>query len=474
MGIDTTDFDLFVMSNCPTGQLTSSDTQLCNASGTYNPATSTTSSNKSSSTGYSYADGSSVTMDLFSDTVTLSTGVKMPDLEFGVAVESEGLTNGVLGLGYGETSGTESYPTFMDQLASQGLTKSRAFSLALGSDTTGDTGVIIFGGIDTKKYSGTLASIDINKDPGSSYVFGFYYVDLTSVGISSVDGDSKNYNGSNATVALSTGDTISYLPKAVVDSLNNDIGNGSACFVSGNACLYPVSCSQLQNDSFSVDFAFSDVSLSVPLSEIVLDVGQGTCILGVGALNDSQIYTAALGLNFLRAAYIVFDQTLNKVSLAEYINCGQNEQEMPSSGAAGFEGECQVSTTSPSPSSSPTTSPTSSGLSTGAKAGIGVGVSVFATAAAGLVCFFVLSARRKRRTGDGAAPNAYPGQGTPQLGTGEDYGHSQAYSPPVSELMGSPQSAQFAMKKYDEPVEPRAEMGSGSPRHPEVAELASG
>lgn len=177
-----------------------------------------------------------------------------------------------------------------------------------------------------------------------------------------------------------------------------------------------MSRSQLQNNSYDVHFAFGDAgSIGVPLSELVLDAGAGACFLGVAALPDSQVGTASLGLDFLRFAYVVLDQTLDKVSLEQYVNCGQNEQEIPSSGAAGLGGKCQVSTTSamfpPSSTASLTSSPsktlatagdsstgnTSPGLSSGAKVGIAVGVSAFGVAAAGLITSILLRyARRKR------------------------------------------------------------------------------
>jgi hypothetical protein len=61
---------------------------------------------------------------------------------------------GILGIGHGENV-TIRYKNMVDQLASQGVTNTKAFSLALGSKDEQE-GVIIFGGLDTSKFTGAL------------------------------------------------------------------------------------------------------------------------------------------------------------------------------------------------------------------------------------------------------------------------------------------------------------------------------
>ncbi len=91
------------------------------------------------------------------------------------------------------------------------------------------------------------------------------------------------------------------------------------------------------------------------------------CFFGIQKGADSGI----LGINFLQSAYVVFDQTLNTISPAQYANCGQNEQGISSSGAGSFVGECAVANVTTMPS----LEQGGAGLSPGAKAGIGIGVS---------------------------------------------------------------------------------------------------
>lgn len=494
VAIDTSDFDLWVNSNCTRDWVL--DTQLCRASGVYKPAKSTTSEDADLSRNTTYYDGSSVQMKYYTDMVTLSTGLQVSDLEFGVAVGGSGVTQGILGLGYGETAGTTSYPTFVDQLASQQVTNSKAFSLALGNGT-GNSGVIIFGGIDTQKFSGKLASVDILDRPATNYASGLYYVDVASVGINSAGGPStKYYPGSNATVALSTGSTISYLPKAITTALNSDVGNGTSCVQGalGTGCAYPVPCSQLQNDTHSVGFAFGDAAattiISVPLPDLIFDYGDGTCFLAVAGLDDDELAASALGLNFLRSAYVVFDQTLSSVFLGQYVDCGANEQEMPSSGAASFEGECESA--SPGSTASGAGEHSSGPLSTGAKAGIGVGAGVGAIAAAGLLAYLVVASRRRGRTGSSRraswnggdasyAPAPEQSQQAVEVaesevkasqGPHELVGGSSGYAPTVSDMSLGPASPSTQFAKFEEEYVPAHHAFEMDATPPHVAELA--
>lgn len=51
------------------------------------------------------------------------------------------------------------YNNLVDELYDQGITYSRVFSVALGTKDAGNRGTVIFGGIDTKKYSGNLIEL---------------------------------------------------------------------------------------------------------------------------------------------------------------------------------------------------------------------------------------------------------------------------------------------------------------------------
>jgi len=75
-------------------------------------------------------------------------------VQFGVATDTVDEFAGILGIGHGENV-TIRYKNMVDQLADQGATNTKAFSLALGSKDEQE-GAIIFGGLDTSKFTGTL------------------------------------------------------------------------------------------------------------------------------------------------------------------------------------------------------------------------------------------------------------------------------------------------------------------------------
>ena len=103
--------------------------------------------------------------------VSMGPGPTIRKLQFGVATASNRMFAGIMGVSWGLGLGT-GYYNIIDQLALQGITKSRAFSVDLGnvetsagraiilfdgfSQLTCLAGSIIFGGIDTKKYYGPL------------------------------------------------------------------------------------------------------------------------------------------------------------------------------------------------------------------------------------------------------------------------------------------------------------------------------
>ncbi|KAI0077150.1 aspartic peptidase A1 [Panus rudis PR-1116 ss-1] len=103
----------------------------------------------------------------FTDTVSLGDGLTVHDQSIGVASRSTGFdgVDGILGLGPADlTQGTLSpdvnsiIPTFTDNLFSQGVIQSNQVSVAFApADGLSSTnGEVIFGGIDTSKFTGEL------------------------------------------------------------------------------------------------------------------------------------------------------------------------------------------------------------------------------------------------------------------------------------------------------------------------------
>lgn len=344
VAIDTGSDELFVDPNCNDRDFSSDQQQECKADGTYNPATSTTANATGQTSQIVYGSGA-VNIDYYIDAIGIPGATKnLSSVQFGKATASQDLNEGILGLGFGNGVNLN-YSNFVDALQQQGLTNTKAFSVALGnSDTAG--GTIVFGGVDTKKFSGSLATMDIQSPTGGDIQR--YAVEVNSISYSNSSGTTKYPNSALSGVVLDTGSSLCELPSAIVSAMADDVGAQE----DSQSGLLVVDCSAA-SASNKVEFAFNGVTIAVPMSQFVLQDGN-SCVLGVMALQAGSGITALLGDTFLRNAYVVFDQTNMKINMAQYSSCGTNEQAIQtgSSGASGFTGECQASSSSASSSSS--------------------------------------------------------------------------------------------------------------------------
>lgn len=89
----------------------------------------------------------------------MTTDAHLKGVQFGVATSTTDEFSGILGLGHGEGVALE-YKNLIDQLEDQGITDTKAFSLALGGKEEQE-GMIIFGGLDTGKFNDTFATLPI-------------------------------------------------------------------------------------------------------------------------------------------------------------------------------------------------------------------------------------------------------------------------------------------------------------------------
>ena len=90
--------------------------------------------------------------------------------------------------------------------------------MTLGSST----GSILFGGVDTAKYSGSLISFGMVVDSNGNV--GAFDVALTSVSATSPTGtDQLTPEGYSLSAVLDSGTTMSYLPGAIVSSIYEEL-----------------------------------------------------------------------------------------------------------------------------------------------------------------------------------------------------------------------------------------------------------
>lgn len=335
VAIDTGSDELWVNPDCTSSTLTSSQRKECVAIGQYNPSKSSTAKKLSTTNSIQYGKGS-VSLSYVKDNIALpQSTINVTSAQFGVATASEDLNEGILGLGWGNGFNLD-YNNFIDDLAEQSVTKSRAFSVALGSVDANNGGVLIFGGVDTKKFTGPLVNNKI-LGPQNKELLHRYWVQMNSITLSRSGQSAKSYSGANLPVVVDSGSSLSYLPNSIVKAMAADF-SGQLDTDSG---LYLVPCSQTTQGG-TVDFVFGSATIKVPFSEWIWKYDSSTCILGAVGTTSSSGITALLGDTFMRSAFVVFDQDHQTISMAQYANCGENEQEIPAGGAANFTGECQV------------------------------------------------------------------------------------------------------------------------------------
>ncbi|KAI0531517.1 aspartic peptidase domain-containing protein [Xylaria digitata] len=332
--LDTGSFELWVNPNCTTLR-GSSDVRFCEAIGHYDPSSSSSSIELTTTKTLRYGIGSAVVQYVVDSVGLAGTDTLLQEVQFGVALDTVDEFSGILGIGHGENL-TIRYKNLIDQLADQGATSTKAFSLALGSKSEQE-GVIIFGGLDTSKFSGTLQTQPIIPAEDSPDGVPRYWINMQSLSITPPSGETKRYPNTSMAVFLDSGATLTLLPTRLANAIAADFG-AEATDSNG---FYPVDC-KFNDQPGTLDFAFAGVTIRVPYREAVREI-QTTfgiqCYLGISPSEDFVL----LGDTMLRSAYAVFDQTNNAIHIAQYSNCGSNEKEITAKMTLGnIKGDCEA------------------------------------------------------------------------------------------------------------------------------------
>ncbi|KAL6818048.1 acid protease [Trichoderma sp. SZMC 28013] len=240
---------------------------------------------------------------------------KLRNQLFGVVFDGEPENCGIIGAGANLRGWDDPYPTFINTLAQQGFTNSRAYSLDLRSIET-QRGSVIFGGIDTGKFSGHLEKrpiIPAEQSPDGATRFWIY---LDGITVSTENGTEvaafDKVDGQP--VLLDSGATLSSLPGPIVNELLKGFPSAQA-----RGPLYQVDC-PLPGSIGAVNFKFGKVIIKVSLEDFILQVDESSCALGVQQNDEMSV----LGDTFLRAAYVVYDWDNRNIHLANSVDCGSH------------------------------------------------------------------------------------------------------------------------------------------------------
>lgn len=245
-----------------------------------------------------YADGSTAQGYYYLDDLAFSTLGNPTVLNFQFALVDSDLGGGILGIADKNQeasiqTGSGTYNNLPWALQLEGFTPKASYSLYLGPDR--GSGTVIFGGIDTDKYTGTLTKY--------STTGGGQGVNVASI---NVNGDSIT---ANEPYILDSGTSLGFTSAAVqsqLDSLFNP-----TIVPQGDINYRQVSCNQ-PTDKY-VTFNFGQNLIKFSFAELINHEDDGTCFLGFTTYQDYRI----LGDVFLRKAYVYYDLTDKTISLAE-------------------------------------------------------------------------------------------------------------------------------------------------------------
>jgi len=304
--VDTGSFELWVNPDCTT--LGDGDRRFCEAVGKYDAGASTTASDFTGSKLLRYGIGEA-NITYVQDSIGLPGSAVMSGVQFGVATASEDQFAGILGIGYGQGISTR-YPNFVDNLAAQGVTKVRAFSLAMGSKEDQE-GVLVFGGVDTAKFGGPLARLPVIPAAQSPDGVPRYWVQMNGIDLTPPSGRTRPYASSEMPVFLDSGATLTLLPKGLADSIALDFGANGV----DSSGFYNVDC-KLADMPGTVNFRFPGITINVPYKEIIreLRTTPPRCYLGIVPNEDFVL----LGDTFLRSAYGAFVFLCNLDLMSEW------------------------------------------------------------------------------------------------------------------------------------------------------------
>lgn len=225
------------------------------------------------------------------------------------------------------------YETFPFLMKSQGIIDKAAYSLYLDEDA--NQGTILFGGVDHSKYTGDLVTLPIlrtmrgltNCATQANYSYSSVQIALDSItianGATDIDLTSNAYP---AIIDSST--TISSLPSDVFSNLVTIL---SGDWDADNE-VYVVDCGLANN--LSMNLSFGGQLIPVPMSEIVENVDDNTCVLSM-LEGDASSSAVVIGHNLLRHMYVVIDLEDHQVSVAKSTSSYNEEIETISSAIPG-------------------------------------------------------------------------------------------------------------------------------------------
>lgn len=296
------------------------DLRFCLASNTWCGAQSScepssTGQSTGQSVSVSYGSGSFSGTE-YTDNVSFG-GLTVQGQSVGAADQASGFNgvDGIIGFGpvdltQNTVSGSDSVPTFMDNLYSQGSISTEVLGVSFRPESGGDTddtnGELTLGGTDSSKYSGSISYFNTLQSGDAAPYWG--------ISIASFSYGSTTL-ASSATGIVDTGTTLIYIPTKAYNKFLSATG-GSTDSSSGLSSFSTKPTSNFNIKFGSTTFSLTPSQYLVPTSqysEFGLSSGQYYSFINDGG---SSGVDTIIGQKFLENYYSVFDTTNARIGFA--------------------------------------------------------------------------------------------------------------------------------------------------------------
>uniref|UniRef100_A0A8C3SZT9 pepsin A n=1 Tax=Chelydra serpentina TaxID=8475 RepID=A0A8C3SZT9_CHESE len=267
--------------------------EACTNHNKFNPSDSSTYEATSQSLSIQYGTGS-MTGILAYDTVQVG-GIVDTKQIFGLSETEPGSTfyyapfDGILGLAFPSIASSGATPVF-DNMMNEGLVSQDLFSVYLSSDEQSGS-FVMFGGIDSSYYSGSLNWIPLSSET---------YWEIT------MDRYQTIACSNSCQAIIDTGTSLLAGPSTGISNIDSYIGASDGT----------ISCSDMSSLP-NIIFTINGIEFPVPASAYIIDES-GSCTSGFESIDVSTSSGELwiLGDVFIRQYYVVFDRANNQVGLA--------------------------------------------------------------------------------------------------------------------------------------------------------------
>ncbi|KAK9235965.1 aspartic peptidase domain-containing protein [Lipomyces kononenkoae] len=332
--LDTGSSDLWVQAS--TNPYCTSSQGNCQDSGTFD-ASSSSSFNQLQKDPFdiSYVDTTGASGTYATDTLAIGNAT-LDNFIFGYA-ENSNTSLGVLGVSFTiDEDSNQTYPNLPYRLQQDGIIDLVSYSLWL-NDLDANTGSILFGGIDTGKFTGELSVIPmypVATIDNITYYSGFN-VELTGITVTSSSNannktvvygtaDALVTGGSTIYTILDSGTSLGTFPLQILTGIVEGLGLADSAQYSRQYQFYQVDCSVMNSDALVVFEFGGKASIAVTMDQFIQvmstdSFGDNVCGIALQASETLYSYseTFIVGDTILRSAYVVYDLQNYMIGLAQ-------------------------------------------------------------------------------------------------------------------------------------------------------------